>query len=83
MTSYDHDNPRLAETYHRISEPQLEGGKRLVEKLGIERGGGSRPISSLALRRSLIWENTSLICLSWSNTLDDAPLRAFLLPGGK
>ena len=39
MTSYDHDNPRLAETYHRISEPQLEGGKRLVEKLGIERGG--------------------------------------------
>ncbi len=39
MTSFEHDNRSLAETYHRISESQFEGGKRLVERLGVERGG--------------------------------------------
>ncbi len=38
MTSYDHDDARLAETYHRISDSQFEGGRRLVERLGIETG---------------------------------------------
>lgn len=38
MTSYDHDSPRLAETYDRVSDTQFTGGKRLVERLNIKAG---------------------------------------------
>jgi arsenite methyltransferase len=38
MTSFDHDNSRLAETYHRLSDSQFEGGKRLVERLSLKAG---------------------------------------------
>ena len=38
MTSYDHDNRHLAEIYDRISDSQFEGGKRIVERLGIKAG---------------------------------------------
>jgi ubiquinone/menaquinone biosynthesis C-methylase UbiE len=37
-TSFTHDNRQLAETYDRVSEFQLEGGKRLVERLGLAEG---------------------------------------------
>jgi arsenite methyltransferase len=36
MTSYDHDTTRLAETYDRVSNSQYDGGKRLIEMLGIK-----------------------------------------------
>jgi SAM-dependent methyltransferase len=34
--SFTHDSRHLAETYERASDLQLEGGKRLVERLGLE-----------------------------------------------
>lgn len=37
-TSFTHDSRDLAETYDRVSDVQLEGGKRLVERLGIDEG---------------------------------------------
>jgi ubiquinone/menaquinone biosynthesis C-methylase UbiE len=37
-TSLTHDTPQLAETYDRLSDSQLEGGKRLVERLGVQAG---------------------------------------------
>ncbi len=39
-TSFAHDNPRLAETYDRLSDSQLESGKRLGERMGL--GAGDR-----------------------------------------
>jgi arsenite methyltransferase len=39
-TSFTHDSSGLAETYDRLSDSQLEGGKRLVERLGL--GAGDR-----------------------------------------
>jgi ubiquinone/menaquinone biosynthesis C-methylase UbiE len=38
MTSFTHDSRNLAETYDRVSELQFEGGKGLVERLGITKG---------------------------------------------
>jgi ubiquinone/menaquinone biosynthesis C-methylase UbiE len=38
MTSFAHDTRHLAEAYDRASDVQLEGGKRLVERLAIEEG---------------------------------------------
>jgi ubiquinone/menaquinone biosynthesis C-methylase UbiE len=38
MTSYDRDNRHLAEIYDKISDSQFEGGKRIVERLGIKAG---------------------------------------------
>lgn len=38
MTSFEHDSPRLAETYDRLSDFQFEGGKGLAERLGLESG---------------------------------------------
>ena len=38
MTSFEHDDRSLAETYDRVSDLQFESGKRLVERLGVERG---------------------------------------------
>ncbi len=38
MTDFDHDSRHLAEIYDRVSDFQLEGGKRLVERLGLETG---------------------------------------------
>jgi arsenite methyltransferase len=38
MTSLSHDSPELAETYDRLSDSQLAGGKRLVERLGVKPG---------------------------------------------
>jgi ubiquinone/menaquinone biosynthesis C-methylase UbiE len=35
---FTHDSRHLAETYDRVSDLQLEGGKRLVERLGLEEG---------------------------------------------
>jgi arsenite methyltransferase len=37
-TSYTHDSPHLAETYDRLSDSQFEGGKRLVDRIGIKAG---------------------------------------------
>jgi arsenite methyltransferase len=37
-TSFAHDSSRLAETYDRLSDSQLESGKRLVERMGIRAG---------------------------------------------
>ncbi|HEX3479748.1 MAG TPA: methyltransferase domain-containing protein [Kofleriaceae bacterium] len=37
-TSFAHDSRELAETYDRISDLQFEGGKRLVERLGLQEG---------------------------------------------
>jgi hypothetical protein len=34
-TSFTHDTSPLAETYDRLSDSQFEGGKRLVERLGV------------------------------------------------
>jgi SAM-dependent methyltransferase len=36
--SFTHDSRQLAETYDRVSDLQLDGGKRLVERLGLEEG---------------------------------------------
>jgi ubiquinone/menaquinone biosynthesis C-methylase UbiE len=38
MTSFTHDSPALAKTYDRVSDLQFEGGKALVERLGLEEG---------------------------------------------
>src|SRR5215470_9719516 len=38
MTSFTHDSRSLAETYDRVSDLQFEGGKRLVERLGLNEG---------------------------------------------
>ena len=38
MPSFDHDSRALAETYDRVSDYQLEGGKRLVERLDLKPG---------------------------------------------
>src|SRR5215475_3374812 len=38
MTSFMHDSRSLAETYDRVSDLQFEGGKRLVERLGLKEG---------------------------------------------
>lgn len=38
MSSFSHDSRRLAETYDRASELQLEEGRRLVERLGLQPG---------------------------------------------
>src|SRR5271166_3089920 len=38
MTSLSHDTSHLAETYDRLSDSQFEGGKRLVERLGLKAG---------------------------------------------
>jgi arsenite methyltransferase len=37
-TSFAHDSRHLAETYDRVSDLQFEGGKRLVERLGLGEG---------------------------------------------
>ena len=37
-TSFNHDSRHLAETYERVSDLQFEGGRRLVERLGLEEG---------------------------------------------
>jgi ubiquinone/menaquinone biosynthesis C-methylase UbiE len=37
-TSFDHDSRDLAETYDRVSDGQFEGGKRIVERLGLDEG---------------------------------------------
>jgi SAM-dependent methyltransferase len=37
-TSFTHDSRHLAETYERVSDLQLEGGQRLVERLGVDEG---------------------------------------------
>jgi ubiquinone/menaquinone biosynthesis C-methylase UbiE len=37
-TAFTHDSRSLAETYDRVSDLQFEGGKRLVERLGLEEG---------------------------------------------
>ncbi|HEX3343463.1 MAG TPA: methyltransferase domain-containing protein [Polyangiaceae bacterium] len=37
-TSLSHDSSHLAETYDRLSDSQFDGGKRLVERLGLEAG---------------------------------------------
>ena len=36
--SFDHDSRDLAETYDRVSDYQLDGGKRLVGRLGLKAG---------------------------------------------
>lgn len=36
--TFEHDSPKLAQTYDRISDLQLESGKRLVERLGLDEG---------------------------------------------
>jgi SAM-dependent methyltransferase len=38
MTAFAHDSRHLAEIYDRVSDFQLEGGRRLVERLGLEEG---------------------------------------------
>jgi arsenite methyltransferase len=37
-TSFTHDSRHLAETYERVSDLQFEGGRRLVERLGLDEG---------------------------------------------
>lgn len=37
-TSFTHDSRQLAETYERVSDLQLETGRRLVERLEVEEG---------------------------------------------
>lgn len=37
-TSFAHDSRNLAETYDQVSDLQFEGGKRLVERLGLKEG---------------------------------------------
>ena len=38
MISHERDTPELAGTYDRVSDPQLEGGKHLVERMGLNAG---------------------------------------------
>ena len=38
MTSLAHDSPELAQKYDRLSDSQLAGGKRLVERLSLKAG---------------------------------------------
>ncbi len=38
MTSLTHDSPELAQKYDRLSDSQLAGGKRLVERLALKAG---------------------------------------------
>ncbi|TMQ03590.1 MAG: methyltransferase domain-containing protein [Deltaproteobacteria bacterium] len=38
MTAFAHESRHLAEIYDRVSDFQFEGGKRLVERLGLEEG---------------------------------------------
>ena len=38
MTSFTHDSRSLAEAYDRLSDLQFEGGKHLVERLGVKQG---------------------------------------------
>ena len=38
MASFSHDNPQLAQAYERLSDMQFEGGKRLVERIGLKAG---------------------------------------------
>jgi arsenite methyltransferase len=38
VTSLTHDSPELARTYDRLSDSQFEGGKRLVDRLGLKAG---------------------------------------------
>ena len=38
MTTFAHDSPELAAAYDRVSDLQLEGGKRLIERLGLADG---------------------------------------------
>jgi arsenite methyltransferase len=38
VTSFAHDSPELAQKYDRLSDSQFEGGKRLVERLGLKSG---------------------------------------------
>jgi ubiquinone/menaquinone biosynthesis C-methylase UbiE len=38
MAAYDHDSPRLAAIYDKISDSQFEGGMRLAERLEIKAG---------------------------------------------
>jgi ubiquinone/menaquinone biosynthesis C-methylase UbiE len=37
-TSFEHDSGSLAETYDRVGDLQFEGGRRLVERLGLDEG---------------------------------------------
>ena len=37
-TPFEHDSRDLAQTYDRVSDLQFEGGKRLVERLGLNEG---------------------------------------------
>lgn len=37
-SSFTYDSRHLAETYERVSDLQFEGGRRLVERLGLEEG---------------------------------------------
>jgi ubiquinone/menaquinone biosynthesis C-methylase UbiE len=37
-TSFSHDSAQLAETYDRLSDSQFEGGKLLVDRMGVGRG---------------------------------------------
>jgi SAM-dependent methyltransferase len=39
-TSFTHDSRQLAETYERVSDLQFDGGKRLVERIGLDEGAG-------------------------------------------
>ena len=45
-TSFSHDSRKLAETYDRLSDSQFEGGKFLVERLGL--GAGARVLDLFA-----------------------------------
>lgn len=38
MSAFAHDSRALAELYDRVSELQFEGGKRLIERLGVKEG---------------------------------------------
>ncbi len=38
MTSFTHDSRELAEMYDRVSDLQFEGGKRLIDRLGVKEG---------------------------------------------
>jgi arsenite methyltransferase len=37
-TSFSHDSTQLARTYDRLSNSQFEGGKRLVDRMGVKAG---------------------------------------------
>jgi arsenite methyltransferase len=38
MTSYEHDNSKLAKDYDRLSDTQFQSGKGLVERMGLQAG---------------------------------------------